>query len=119
MSQSNCLFCKIADKEIPADIIYEDDDFICFKDINPKAQVHLLVIPKEHIQNLNDLDQNNKKHHELMSNALMLLPKVAKLQGLDTGFRTMLNTGIGGGQEVYHLHFHILGGEGVKKILKV
>lgn len=110
MSQSNCLFCKITNKEIPAEIIYEDDKFLCFKDINPKANVHLLVIPKQHIENLNDLNPNNKAHHEIMSEALMLLPKIAKEQGLSDGFRTVLNTGKGGGQEVYHIHFHILGG---------
>lgn len=110
MSQSNCLFCKITNKEIPAEVVYEDEYFLCFKDINPKANTHLLVIPKEHIENLNDLDSNSTKHHDLMGKALLLLPKIAKEQGLHDGFRTVLNTGPGGGQEVYHIHFHILGG---------
>lgn len=104
---SDCLFCKIAAGEIPSKKVYEDDKVFVFWDINPKADVHLLLIPKEHIASLNELTD---AHDELMAYSLKLLPKLAKEQGLDDGFRTIINTGRGGGQEVFHLHMHLLGG---------
>lgn len=105
---SACLFCKIAAKDIPADIVYEDEHCLAFKDIHPKASVHLLVIPKKHIEHLADLDP--EEDVQLISHMMLKLSKIAKSQGLDNGFRTVANTGSDGGQEVYHLHFHLLGG---------
>ena len=104
---SDCLFCKIAAGEIPSEKIYEDDQVYVFKDIYPKADVHLLMIPREHIDSLNEL---NESHDKVMAHMIRLLPKLAKEQGLDTGFRTVINTGRGGGQEVFHLHIHLMGG---------
>ncbi len=103
----NCLFCKIEKGEIPADIVYQDENVVVFKDIAPKAKVHLLVIPRKHIDGLNDLLPEDQ---ELIGKMMLLLPQLAKEQGLDTGFRTIINTGKGGGQEVFHLHIHLLGG---------
>ena len=104
---SDCLFCKIATGEIPADTVYEDEQVIVFRDINPRAKVHLLVIPRVHIDSLNELTE---EHDAVVAYMMRLLPKIAKDQGLDTGFRTIINTGAGGGQVVFHLHAHLLGG---------
>ena len=104
---SECLFCKIAQGTIPAEMVYEDDQVVVFKDIYPKADVHLLVVPRLHIASLNEL---NSEHDALMAHMLRLLPTLAREQGLDNGFRTIVNTGPGGGQEIYHLHIHLLGG---------
>ncbi len=105
---SDCLFCKILAGEIPSDKVYEDDKVYVFKDIYPKADVHLLMIPREHVDSLNELDES---HDALMAHMMRLLPKLAKEQGLDTGYRTIINTGPGGGQEVFHLHIHLMGGD--------
>lgn len=107
---SDCIFCKIRDGEIPSDKVYEDDKVFVFRDINPKAQVHLLMIPREHIASLDELQP---AHDALIAYMLRLLPKLAKDQGLDSGYRTIINTGKGGGQEVFHLHIHLLGGNGL------
>ncbi|MDM8561557.1 histidine triad nucleotide-binding protein [Candidatus Parabeggiatoa sp. HSG14] len=107
-TDSDCLFCKIIKGEIPSDQVYSDEQVIVFKDINPKAPVHLLIVPREHIKSLNELEE---KHDVLMAYIMRLLPKIAKEQGLNNGFRTVINTGPGGGQEVFHLHVHLLGGE--------
>ncbi len=104
----DCLFCKIERNEIPSQRVYEDEDVIVIKDIAPKAKVHLLVIPRKHIASLNELNESDQA---LMGKIVLLLPKLAKEQGLDEGFRTIVNTGKGGGQEVFHIHFHLLGGE--------
>lgn len=104
---SDCLFCKILTGDIPSDKVYEDDKVYVFKDIYPKADVHLLMIPRIHINSMNELDES---HDEVMAHMMRLLPRLAKEQGLDTGFRTIINTGKGGGQEVFHLHIHLLGG---------
>ncbi len=105
---SDCLFCKILAGEIPADKIYEDDKMLVFKDLYPKADVHLLVIPRVHISSLNEITD---EHDEVMAHMIKQLPKLAKEQGLNDGFRTIINTGIGGGQVVFHLHMHLLGGK--------
>jgi len=104
---SECLFCKIRDGEIPAEIIHKDEDCIAFRDINPKAAVHFLVIPRRHIENLFDVTAADT---ELLGRIQLAIPRIAKSQGLDSGFRTVLNTGPGGYQEVYHMHYHVLGG---------
>ena len=105
---TDCLFCNIVSGAIPSDIVYEDEQVIAFKDIYPKADVHILLIPKIHIGSLNQVDP---VHDRLLAHMLRVLPKLAQDQGLESGFRTIINTGPGGGQEVYHLHFHLLGGE--------
>ena len=104
---SDCIFCKICDGAIPADVVYEDDHCLAFRDIQPKAPVHLLVIPRKHVESLDDLGDDER---ELASHMLLTIPRIARQQGLDGGYRTVANTGKGGGQEVFHLHFHILGG---------
>ena len=107
---SDCIFCKIAAGEIPAGKVYEDDKVVVIRDINPKAQVHLLMIPREHIDSLEGL---TSEHDALTAHMLRLLPQLAKDEGLESGFRTIINTGRGGGQEVFHLHIHLLGGTGL------
>lgn len=104
---TDCIFCKIIDGSIPCSKVYEDEWVFAFKDIQPKAEVHLLVIPKQHIERLDHLDSS---HTELITHMMLILPELAKSQGLDNGFRTIINTGPGGGQEVGHLHIHLLGG---------
>jgi histidine triad (HIT) family protein len=104
---TDCIFCKIVQGIIPATKVYEDDTILAFNDIHPKASVHILVIPKVHIANLNDLTTDNSA---LISHMVLSLPKIAEQQGL-TGFRVIVNNGPEGGQEVPHLHFHILGGQ--------
>lgn len=105
---SDCLFCKIIAGDIPSDQVYQDEQVIVFKDINPSAPVHLLVVPRVHIESLNEM---NDTHRELISHMMLLLPKIAKEQGLTGGFRSILNTGTEGGQLVFHLHIHLLGGK--------
>ncbi|ADE13271.1 histidine triad (HIT) protein [Nitrosococcus halophilus Nc 4] len=107
MGNTDCIFCKIIEGKIPATLVYEDDQVIAFKDIHPKAEVHLLLVPRTHIPSLNELEI---KHEGLISHMLLLLPHLAHRQGLQAGFRTIINTGRGGGQEVDHLHLHLLGG---------
>lgn len=104
---SDCIFCKILADEIPSDRVYEDEYCIAFKDIQPKAPVHLLVIPRKHIASLNDLSPDDQA---LMGHIVTRIPEIARNQGLEKGYRTVVNTEVEGGQEVYHIHFHILGG---------
>ncbi|BAW79406.1 histidine triad (HIT) protein [Candidatus Nitrosoglobus terrae] len=103
----DCIFCKIVTKEIPANLIYEDDQVIALKDIHPRAKVHLLLIPRIHVPSLAQLET---KHEGLMSHMMLLLPNLAHRQDLHRGFRIIINTGKGGGQEIDHLHMHLLGG---------
>ena len=104
---SDCIFCKIAAGEIPSRKVYEDSDVIAFHDINPAAPVHFMIVPKDHIASLADA---HARHEMLLGRILLLAPRLAKEQGLADGFRTIINTGRGGGQEVMHLHVHVLGG---------
>jgi len=104
---TDCLFCKIEKGEIPSVKVYEDEDVIVFKDLYPKADVHLLIVPRKHIASLNELLPEDQ---QLMGKMMLLLPKLAREQGLKQGFRTIINTGKGGGQEVFHIHIHLLGG---------
>ena len=105
---SDCLFCKIVAGDIPAEIVYDDEQILVFKDINPRAAVHLLAIPKIHLTSLEDVTD---EHQMLIGHIMMQLPHLARAQGLPDGFRTIINTGPGGGQEVGHLHIHLLGGK--------
>ena len=102
-----CLFCRIARGEVPSRKAYEDDQFLAFHDINPAAPVHLLVIPKLHVDSLLTA---GPEHEALLGKLVSLAPRLAKQQVCDNGFRVVINNGPDGGQEVYHLHIHILGG---------
>ena len=101
------IFSKIIRKEIPAEIVYEDNLAIAFKDINPQAPVHILVIPKQSIAKLSDAESTD---HTLMGHLLLTVKRVAEQAGLTDGYRVVINTGEDGGQTVDHLHLHILGG---------
>ncbi len=103
---SDCIFCKIAAQDIPAGVVYEDDEMLCFKDINPSAPVHLLLIPKVHFDSL---AHAGAEHEALLGRMMLKVPQIAEANGLSNGFKTQINTGKGGGQEVFHLHIHILG----------
>ncbi|NLW21965.1 MAG: histidine triad nucleotide-binding protein [Tissierellia bacterium] len=104
----DCIFCKIVNKEIPSEIIYEDDKVMAFKDVNPQSPVHVLVIPKEHIESSNDIDDNNS---QLIGHIFVTIKELAKELGIDEdGYRIVNNCGSFGGQTVYHIHFHLLGG---------
>ncbi|MFW1678655.1 histidine triad nucleotide-binding protein [Pontibacter sp. JAM-7] len=104
---SACVFCRIARGEVVADVVYTDDQILAFKDHAPKAPVHLLVIPRRHVANLAELTPADA---DLMAHIMLCIPEIAAQAGLNSGFRTITNTGSGGRQEVYHMHFHILGG---------
>lgn len=104
---NDCIFCKIARGEIPSRKVYEDDDIFAFHDINPVTPVHFLIIPKTHIPSLAEVDPS---HQALLGKMLALAGRLAREQGLADGFRSIINTGRVGRQEVYHLHVHILGG---------
>lgn len=104
-----CVFCKIINKEIPAEIVYEDEHVLGFKDIAPSAPVHILFVPKKHIQSLAYVSQGDAL---LLGNLLLSMSHVAKTLGIEeNGFRVVSNSGKDGGQVVHHLHFHLLGGK--------
>ncbi len=104
----DCVFCKIINGEIPSEKVYEDDKVLAFKDINPAAPIHVLVIPKEHVQNVLEINHENK---EMISDIFLAINKIAKQLGIeDDGFRIINNCGKDAGQEVMHLHFHLLAG---------
>ncbi len=112
----NCLFCKIVAGEIPAEKVYEDQEFLAFRDIHPAAPIHILIIPKKHIATLSD----GRDDAALLGRMLALVPKIAQQQGCEItldetgqrtgGYKTLINSGPDGGQEVYHLHVHLIGG---------
>ncbi len=104
---SDCIFCKIVRGEIPCRKAYEDEDIFAFHDIRPAAPVHFLIIPKQHIASLYEADL---AHAPVLGKMLALSGRLAREQGLNEGFRTIINTGRIGRQEVYHLHLHIIGG---------
>jgi len=105
---SEDLFLKIISREIPADIVYENDRLLAFKDINPQAPVHILIIPKEKIRTLDDL---NSSHSELVGELLVAAAEIARLEGInEDGYRVVINCKQAGGQMVYHIHLHLLGG---------
>jgi len=102
------LFTKIINKEIPAEIIYEDNDILAFNDINPQAPVHVLIIPKKEIKTINDIEVEDK---EILGKIFLVAKKIAKKLKIDeTGYRTVFNCNEDGGQSVYHIHLHLLGG---------
>lgn len=103
---NDCIFCKMVAGNIQPDIVYQDDKVLAFRDINPQAPVHILIIPKQHVATLNDLDDA-----ELAGHILLTAAKIAKQEGVaETGYRTLFNCNQAGGQEVYHLHLHLLAG---------
>jgi histidine triad (HIT) family protein len=104
----DCIFCLISAGEIPAEVVYEDDQVLAFKDISPAAPSHILLIPRRHIATYNDLEPQDG---ELLGHMALVLKKLAADQGLaENGYRILINCGSEGGQEVYHLHYHLLGG---------
>lgn len=105
---SDCLFCKIAAGEIPARKVYEDDEIIAFHDIHPVAPVHILLIPKVHFDSLAHAEV---QHQAVLGKMLLLTAALAKEQGLTEGYRTIINTGHGGGQTFFHMHMHLIGGK--------
>ncbi len=105
---SDCLFCKILAGNIPADIVYESDNAIAFRDINPQAPTHVLVIPRKHISTLNDVDGED---HALIGELYLVAKAIAAAEGIDeSGYRTVINCNEGAGQSVFHIHLHLLGG---------
>lgn len=106
-TDSDCLFCKISAGVIPADIVMETESAIAFRDIDPKAPTHILIIPRIHFADVTELTESNPN---LAGELLTLASNVAKLQGLATGYRIVTNTGEDAGQSVSHVHFHVLGG---------
>lgn len=103
---ADCIFCKIAAGNIPSKTLYEDDDVIVFHDIRPLAKVHFLIVPKAHIETLKDC---TTEHQALLGKMMLLAPKLAAEQGL-IGYKTLMNVGREGGQEVFHIHLHVFGG---------
>jgi histidine triad (HIT) family protein len=110
---SDCIFCKIAEGEIPSTVVFEDDELMAFEDVNPKASVHVLIIPKEHLSTMNDPGPE----HEILLGRMMLLAariaaaRIAKERGVsEGGYRVLVNCNADGGQEVFHLHMHVIGG---------
>ncbi len=107
----DCIFCKLANGQIPTDLVYEDDEVAAFKDVNPKAKIHYLFVPKEHISSMNECAQDGT----IMAHIFQAIAKVAKRDGFDrNGYRIVSNCGKDGGQTVHHLHVHVLAGEPVR-----
>jgi len=114
----DCLFCKIANGEIEADVVFQNDKIIAFRDIRPIAPVHILIIPKEHINSMNDVSEERT---DLLGELLYVATKIAKeLEIAEDGYKLLIRTGFHGGQEVSHIHLHLLGGarlaEGIRPI---
>jgi histidine triad (HIT) family protein len=108
MAETNCLFCKIVEKEIPAKIVHEDDDIVAFEDINKAAPFHVLIIPKKHFANINEMKEEDK---ELIGKMFLAAKKMAHDENIDTsGYRCVFNTNKDAGQAVFHIHMHVLGG---------
>ncbi len=104
----DCIFCKIIDKEIPAEILLENEKMVVFRDINPKAPVHYLIVPKKHIASLNEVKEEEK---ELLGELMLTAREAAEKLGIkEEGYKLVVHTGEGGGQEVFHLHIHLMGG---------
>ena len=111
MTDGSCIFCKIAAREIPAEIVRESDRVVAFRDTNPQAPTHLLLIPKEHIPSLADVGDG---HGDLLADIAQAATQLAHAEGIaESGWRLVTNVGPGAGQTVFHLHFHLLGGRGM------
>ena len=108
MSEQDCLFCKVLNGDIPADIVYESDSAIAFRDINPQAPTHVLVIPRKHVATINDLGEEDQ---EIVGSLYLAAKDIARAEGLsDEGYRVVMNCNEGAGQSVFHIHLHVLGG---------
>ncbi len=108
MTTDDCLFCQILAGDVPADIIYESDDAVAFRDINPQAPTHVLIVPRQHIATVNDLTDED---FDTVSKLFMAAQAIAKDEGLaDDGYRMVMNCNAGAGQSVFHIHLHLLGG---------
>ena len=104
----DCLFCKIVNKEIPSEFLFEDDTYVVFKDINPAAPVHLLLVPKKHIRSINDLTEADQG---IIAGLFMRAKEMARKMGVDqSGYKLLFNVEKGGGQEIFHIHLHLIGG---------
>jgi histidine triad (HIT) family protein len=102
----DCLFCRIVRREIPASLVFEDEDVVAFRDINPQAPVHVVIIPRQHVASLNDADDA-----ALIGGLSLAAAKIARAEGVaESGYRTVINTNRDAGQTVFHLHLHLLGG---------
>jgi len=112
---ADCLFCRIVRGEIPCRKAFEDDEVLAFHDINPVAPVHFMLVPKLHLATLAEAGD---AHAALLGKMMLLVPKLAIEQGLDNGFRTVINTGKGGGQEIFHLHIHVIGGGNIPPMVR-
>lgn len=108
MLDERCIFCRIIKGEIPSSKVYEDDEMCVFKDVEPKAKVHLLAVPKTHFKLLTEAGEEER---EILARMLAKIPRIAKENGCDNGYRLIINQGDDAGQTVFHLHIHILGGE--------
>jgi len=107
---NNCIFCKILNKDLPAEFFYEDDFVVAFPDITPVAPVHILIIPKEHIVSINELSDDDTGE-SIVGKLIMVAKKLAKEQGIDeSGYKLLFRVGSDGGQEVPHIHLHLIGG---------
>lgn len=105
---TDCLFCKIAARQLDTEFLYENDTLVVFRDINPQAPVHLLIVPKKHIRSINDLKEEDR---DIVSELVMTAKDMAKQEGVDTsGYNLLFNVEKGGGQVIFHLHLHLLGG---------
>jgi histidine triad (HIT) family protein len=112
----NCIFCKIVKKEIESEILFENDNFLVIKDINPKAKIHLLVVSKKHIENANQLNEND---NQFISNLILTATRIAKDMGFsEKGYKLLMNVGKGGGQLINHIHLHILSDNQESKKMK-
>ena len=108
----DCLFCRILKREVPAKIVHEDEQAIAFEDINPQAPTHILILPRKHIVGLNDAAEEDAA---LLGHLHLVAAQLARQRGIaESGYRTVLNTGRGAGQSIFHLHLHLLGGRGMR-----
>jgi len=106
--EKDCIFCKIINGEIPTEFLYQDDTLVVFRDINPHAPVHILIVPKKHIRSINDLTENDR---EIISHLIMVGKDIAKKESVNSsGYKLLFNVERGGGQVIFHLHLHLIGG---------
>ncbi|MDX2439489.1 MAG: histidine triad nucleotide-binding protein [Desulfobacterales bacterium] len=106
--EKGCIFCKIVNGEIPTEFLYQDDKLVVFRDINPHAPVHILIVPKKHMRSINDLTENDR---EIISHMIMVGKDMAKKESVNlSGYKLLFNVERGGGQVIFHLHLHLIGG---------
>jgi histidine triad (HIT) family protein len=107
---NDCIFCKIIKGESPANFVYKDEDMVVFHDTRPKAPVHVLIVPREHIESANALEE---RHSDIISKTILKAKEIAKILGIaDSGYKLIINVGSGAGQVIFHLHMHLIGGWG-------